>query len=292
MTFRHRNRTAAGASAVAKTRHQRPTRKRRWTWLTRLCCATKSGIVGCNYGYSATPFSGLFLPPCYSRLFCFFSSLTTPVSSNNHMLFTLFIVACARPIHSTSDCTPSSTGEIALSQTPRSPLVYYYYYYYRYYYYYHSHYDRIYRKNSPSCVVITLITTSATTGPRNTTRDLYHSGRFFFSHSTVLPKKKRKWNLMLLSSQGDKEPVTTYKISTGSVVIADRRLFPPFSNLFKNILFKNRSELLAISWKTSKTTRSMIAIHPQFLISSHQSGRFMKLLSYLQKFSIDFFIIP
>ena len=116
-----------------------------------------------------------------ARLFCFFSSPTTPVSSNNHMLFTLFIVACARPIHSTSDCTPSSTGEIALSQTPRSPLVYYYYYYYRYYYYYHSHYDRIYRKNSPSCVVITLITTSATTGPRNTTRDLYHSGRFFFT---------------------------------------------------------------------------------------------------------------
>ena len=72
MTFRHRNRTAAGASAVAKTRHQRPTRKRRWTWLTRLCCATKSGIVGCNYGYSATPFSGLFLPPCYSPFVLFF----------------------------------------------------------------------------------------------------------------------------------------------------------------------------------------------------------------------------
>ena len=36
----------------------------------------------------------------------------------------------------------------------------------------------------------------------------------------------------------------------------------------------------------------MIAIHPQFLISSHQSGRFMKLLSYLQKFSIDFFYYP
>ena len=52
---------------------------------------------------------------------------------------------------------------------------------------------------------------------------------------------------MLLSSQGDKEPVTTYKISTGSVVIAYRLLFPPFSNLFKNILFENRSELLAIS---------------------------------------------
>lgn len=108
-----------------------------------------------------------------------------------------------------------------------------------------------------------LITTSATLPvPRNTTRDLHHSGRvmnflqffFFFLTSTVSPtktkqKKAGERNVIAsrcFSSQGEQEPVRTYKIVRVQLLLPSPHLSlsfsPPFSTLLMIILWKKKKK--------------------------------------------------